>query len=167
MTEQKGSNHKTVESPWTHMKYVIRELDPAILSVFSKPETQEVKNVRIKIQDLLNDLESEKKRQEQKGEKDQSKLDAMQEQLNQYYEQIRLVSKLDEKEIENRRKIIQYGLVQPKIKNDDDFLDLGKDATFIYSNIVAMSEVPSDYADIIQGLFRQRQSASSKGDKSG
>lgn len=167
MTEKNLPNHKTIESPWTHAKYIIRELDPAILSVFSKPETQEVKNIRLKIQDLLNDLESEKKRQEQKGEKDQSKLDAIQAQLNQYYDQLGVIVKLDEKEIENRKKIIQYGLVQPKLKNDDDFLDLGKDATFIYSNIIAMSEVPSDYADIIQGLFRQGESASAKGGKGG
>jgi len=167
MTEKKVPNHKTIESPWTHMKYVIRELDPAILSVFSKPETQEVKNIRLKIQDVLDDLEREKKRQEQAGEKDQSKLDAIQEQLNQYYEQLRTVVRADEKELENRRKIIQYGLVQPKIKSDDDFLDLGKDATFIYSNIIAMSEVPEDYAEVIQSLFRQGQSAGSKGDKSG
>jgi len=166
MTEQKGPNHKTIESPWTERKYVIRELDPAILSVFSRPETQEVKNIRLKIQDALEDLNREERRQAQTCEKDQSKLDAIQSQLNSYYEELRKVSKVDEKEIENRKKIIQYGLVVPKIKTDDDFLDLGKDATFIYSNIVAMSEVPEDYAEVIQALFRQNKPSSDQSDKS-
>lgn len=167
MTEQSSSSHKIIESPWTKRKYVIRELDPAILSVFSKPETPEVKNLRMKIQETLEDLDSERKRQEKLGEKDQSKLDAIQAQLNKHYDELNKLARLDEKEIENRKKIMQYGLVQPKIKNDDDFLDLGKDATFIYSNIIILSQVPDDYGEVIQALFRQGQSSGPKGDKSG
>lgn len=164
MTEQK-SNRKTIESPWTGRKYMIRELDPIILSVFSKPETQEARSIRVKIHDTLEDLDRERKRQVHTGEKDQAKLDAIHSQLNSYYEELRGIYKVDEKEIENRKKIVQYGLVQPKVKSDDDFLDLGKDATLIYSNIVTMSEVPSDYAEVIQSLFRKGQSDSTKGGK--
>ncbi len=167
MSETKSSNHKVIESPWTERKYVIRELDPAILSVYSKPETPEVKNLRIKIQDLLGDIDEEKKKEDKIGQKDQSKLDAIQSQLNTYYDELRKISRVDEKEIDNRKKIVQYGLVSPKIKNDDDFLDLGKDATFIYSNIVALSEIPSDYAEVIQSLFRQAESSDNKGGKGG
>lgn len=159
--------HKTIESPWTKRKYVIRELDPAILSVFSKPETQEIRNLRVKIQDKIEDLSSERERQKKLGQIDQTKIDAIQNDLNALYQELNKTAKLDEKEIENRRKIIQYGVVQPKIKSDDDFLDLGKDATFVYSNIVAMSQIPEDYAEVIQALFREGQSASSEGDKSG
>lgn len=161
------NNHKTIESPWTKRKYVIRELDPAILSVFSKSESQEVRNLRVKIQDKIEDLNTERKRQEKLGQIDQGKMDVIQGDLNVLYQELNKTAKLDEKEIENRRKIIQYGVVQPKIKSDDDFLDLGKDATFVYSNIIAMSQVPEDYAEVIQALFRQGQSASAEGDKSG
>lgn len=163
------TTHKEIESPWTKKKYIIRELDPAVLSIFSKPEGQDVKNIRIKISDVLEDLKAEENRQKEKkeGETDQSKIDAIHAQLQSYYDQIQKIVKLDEKDYENRKKIVQLGLVQPKIKSDDDFLDLGKDATFIYSNIVAMSQVSDDYADIIQGLFRQGQQANSAGAKSG
>ncbi len=166
-SSQEQSSHKIIESPWTKRKYVIRELDPAILSVFSKPETPEVKALRLKIQETLEDISDESKRQEKLGEKDQSKLDAIQEQLNKRYDELNKLARLDEREIENRKKIIEYGLVQPKVKSDDDFLDLGKDATFLYSNIIILSQVPDDYGEVIQALFRQAQSSGTKGDKSG
>ena len=161
------NNHKTIESPWTKRKYVIRELDPAILSVFSKPESQEVRNLRIKIQDKIEDLNSERVRQEKLGQSDQSKIDSIQAELNAYYDELNKVAKLDEKEIENRKKIIQYGVVQPKVKSEDDFLDLGKDATFVYSSILSMSRVPEGYAEVIQALFRQGEPAGDQGGKSG
>lgn len=178
MTETTAVNngkrtHKEIESPWTHAKYVIRELDPVILSIFStRTETQEVKILRVKIQDVLEDLKVEENRQQQQqkegeGKEDQSKLDAIQAQLQSYYNELQKLAPLDEKEFENRKKVVQFGLVQPKIKTDDDFLDLGKDVTFIYSNILVLSDTPKDYAEVIQALFRPRQSAGNKSDKGG
>lgn len=160
-------NRITIESPWTSNKYVIRELDPAILSIFTKPETPEVKSVRLKIQDLQEDIDREIKRQEANGEKDESKIEALEAQLNSYVEKLNDLLKPDEKEIENRFKIVKYGLVEPKINSIDDYLDLGKDGTFVYSSIVALSQVPDNYADVIQSLFRQREYSSNKGDKNG
>ncbi len=160
-------NRITIESPWSKRKYIIRELDPAILSIFTKQESSEIKNLRLKISDIQEDIAREIQRQEASGEKDQSRLDALQAQLNSYLERLNELLKLDEKEIENRYKIVKYGLVEPRINSLDDFLDLGKDGTFVYSNIIALSQVPENYAEIIQSLFRQREYSSIKGDKSG
>ncbi len=94
-------------------------------------------------------------------------MEALEEQLNSYIEKLNELLKPDEKEIENRFKILKYGLIDPKINSMDDYLDLGKDATFVYSSIVALSQVPENYADIIQSLFRQGEYTSIKGDKRG
>ena len=158
---------QTIESPWTKKKYVIRELDPAILSIFTKQESIEVRNLRMKIAELQEDIEREEKRQEELGVRDEAKINAMQERLEQYTIKLNELLKPDEEEIENRFKIVKYGLVEPKINSIDDYLDLGKDATFVYSSIIALSQVPEDYADIINRLFRQGEHADTKGDKSG
>ncbi|MEM2760496.1 MAG: hypothetical protein QXU32_06650 [Nitrososphaerales archaeon] len=160
-------SHKTIESPWTRRKYVIRELDPTILAIFSRTDTPEVKNLRQKIQDKLDDIKREENRQKQLGENDSSKIDSMKVELQSYYEQVQKLMPMDEREYENRKKIVQYGLVQPKIKNEDDFLDLGKDASFLWASIVSLSEVPEDYAEVLQSLFRQGQSSLTKGGKDG
>lgn len=163
-----NNNHKTIESPWTKRAYVIRGLDPTILAVFSRKETQEVKSIRIKIQDKLEDIKREENRQKQTGQTDDTSIiDAMQKELQSYYEEIQKLMPLDEKEYENRKKVIQYGLVQPKIKNDDDFLDLGKDASFIWASIINFSQVPDNFAEVMEGLFRRRQPDNNKGGNSG
>jgi hypothetical protein len=161
------SGHVTIESPWSKRKYLIRELDPAILAIYSKPDTPEVKNLRKKIQDKLDDIKREENRQKQTAQYDQSIVDAMHNELESYYEQMQKLRPLDEKELENRKKVVQYGLVQPKIKTDDDYLDLGKDASFLWASIVSSSEVPSDYAEVIQALFRQGKPAGQKGGNNG
>ncbi|GIU71506.1 MAG: hypothetical protein KatS3mg003_0985 [Candidatus Nitrosocaldaceae archaeon] len=160
-------NRVTIESPWTNNKYVIRELDPAILSIFAKPETPEVKSIRLKIKDLQEDIDREIKRQEVQGVKDESKIEALEAQLNTYINKLNELLKPDEKEIENRFKIVKYGLIEPKINSIDDYLDLGKDGTFVYSSIVALSQIPDNYADVIQSLFRQGEHSSNKGGKNG
>ncbi len=157
----------TITSPWTNNKYIIRDLDPAILTIFTKPEPLEVKNLRLKIAEIEEDIRRELNIQESKGEKDQSKINALKAELNAYIEKLNAFLKPDEQEIENRFKIVKYGLVEPKINTFDDYLDLGKDATFIYSNIIALSQVPENYAEIIEGLFREGKYVSIKGDKSG
>ncbi len=157
----------TITSPWTNNKYIIRDLDPAILTIFTKPEPLEVKNLRLKIAEIEEDIRRELNIQESKGEKDQSKINALKAELNAYIEKLNALLKPDEQEIENRFKIVKYGLVEPKINTFDDYLDLGKDATFIYSNIIALSQVPENYAEIIEGLFREGKYTSIKGDKSG
>lgn len=163
-----NNNHKTIESPWTKRAYVIRGLDPTILAVFSRKETQEVKSIRIKIQDKLEDIKREENRQKQTGQTDDTSIiDAMQKELQSYYEEIQKLMPLDEKEYDNRKKVIQYGLVQPKIKNDDDFLDLGKDASFIWASIINFSQVPDNFAEVMEGLFRRRQPDNNKGGNSG
>lgn len=162
-----NNNHKTIESPWTKRTYVIRGLDPTILAVFSRKETQEVKSIRMKIQDKLEDIKREESRQKQAGSIDTSIIDAMQKELQSYYEEIQRLMPLDEKEYENRKKVVQYGLVQPKIKNDDDFLDLGNDASFIWASIINFSQVPDNFAEVMEGLFRRKQSDSNKGGNSG
>jgi len=166
-TDKDKQNHKTVESPWTKRKYVIRELDPAILGIFSKPDTPEVRGLRKRIEDKLEDIKREEKRQKETGQNDQSLLDAMKAELQSMYDKLQELRPLDEKEYENRKKIVQYGLVQPKLKNDDDYLDLGKDASFLWGAIIGISEVPSDYAEVLQSLFRQGQSDSKKGGNNG
>jgi hypothetical protein len=161
------TEHKNIESPWTKHSYIIRQLDPTILAIFSKTETQETKNLRQKIQDKLDDIKREENRQKQTGQKDESVLEAMQIELQKYYEQLNQLRPLDEKELENRKKIIQYGLVQPKIKSDDDFLDLGIDMSFVWASIVNFSSVPENYAEIMEALFRRKQSDDNKGGADG
>ncbi|MEM3085131.1 MAG: hypothetical protein QXP61_08610, partial [Nitrososphaerales archaeon] len=114
-----------------------------------------------------DDIKREENRQKQLGENDSSKIDSMKVELQSYYEQVQKLMPMDEREYENRKKIVQYGLVQPKIKNEDDFLDLGKDASFLWASIVSLSEVPEDYAEVLQSLFRQGQSSLTKGGKDG
>ncbi len=157
----------TITSPWTDNKYIIRDLDPAILTIFAKPEPLEVKNLRLKIREIEEDIVRERKIQEEREEKDQSKINLLETERNVYIEKLNGLLKPDEQEIENRFKIVKYGLVEPKISTFDDYLNLGKDATFIYSNIIVLSQVPENYAEVIEGLFREGKYASIKSDKSG
>lgn len=167
LTGRRGCTHKTIESPWTKRKYVIRELDPSILAIFSKPDTPEVKALRKKVQDKLDDIAREEKRQKELGKKDESILKAMKDELQKYYEEIQKVRPLDEKELDNRKKILQYGLVQPKLKSDDDVFDLGVDMTFLWASIISMSNVPDDYAEVIQACFQSQQSNDNRCGKGG
>ncbi len=165
MTEE--NNHKIITSPWTKRTYVIRGLDPTILAVFSRQETQEVRNIRMKMNDVLEDIKAEENRQKQSGTKDESKLQALHERLQQYQADMQKLMPVDEKEIENRKNVVKNGLVKPKIKTDDDYLDLGVDASFLYASIIGASQIPEDFAEVIGGLFRQAQPADAQGGQSG
>lgn len=155
---------KEIESPFTGAKFTIRELDPAILQAFSKPETMEIKTLRLKIQDVIDDIKTEEDRQQKLGTKDQETLDKMNAELEKYYSEITKLQALDEAEIKNRQKIIQYGTISPTIDTFEKYLDLGKDATWLYSNIVILSKVPDNYASVIESFFRPEQRDGTKDD---
>lgn len=151
------SKHKIVESPFTQTKYTIRQLDPYILSTFSKPETPELKKLRMQVTDFLNDLENEKELQAKTKKKDPQKLVAIEDKLNEIYVLIANEKKGDEEEILHRQKIIEHGTVSPKIDDLDKYLDLGIDATWLFTTIVNQSEVPSNYQEVLTELFRSGQ----------
>lgn len=155
-----NSNHKIVESPFTKIKYTIRPLDLYILSTFSKPETPELKKLRLQITDQLDNLDNEKELQQKTGKKNPQKLVAIEEELNKVYEKIAQEKKGDESEIVNRQKIIEHGTVSPKIDSFDKFLDLGIDGTWLWTTIVNRSEVPPNYQEVITELFQSGQQSS-------
>lgn len=145
-----------IESPFTQKKYKIRELDPFVLSIFSKPDTPEIKQLRIKIADLISDIELEQERQKKLKKEDPVKIKALEDKLNEYYIEVAKAKRLDGSELENRQKLLQFGIVEPKVNTIDDFLDLGIDGSFLWTAIVKKTKLPDNYNEVMDNFFRTK-----------
>ena len=150
-------NHITIKSPFTEKDYEIRQLDPHILTVFSKPETGQLKQLRIKITDLVNDLELEKEKQKTTGITDQQKIEVIEKKIEDLYLESSSIRQSDKDEMTNRKGIIEYGCINPKIQTMEDYVELGADATWLYTSIVNHSQPPKNYTEVILELFQARK----------
>lgn len=110
----------------------------------------EVRNLRLRMQDLLGDLEEMQKR------KDEAAVQEIQKQLEALEIELNKNTTLDDI-MKYRLNIVSYGCISPAIKTEAELLALGHDADFVSNAILALSRVPNDFADVVSRLFRPRE----------
>lgn len=144
---------ETITSPFTNAQYEIRELPrPLIQSLMVDPSTTEFAELKSKYFGLLDDMKIFKATPEAQ-EANKENIKNSEEEMSRI--QIILTEKTYQSGWKTLTKIVQYGCLKPKFQNEEDIVNLGEDAEYVYARIYQLSNPDSEkYKEVISNLFR-------------